>query len=161
MSNLVMNQENVGVGTAVSLPITHRLKKLVLYTLLLAAALMMLIPFFWMISTSLKADEYVLSIPLIFIPRPLTFESYRRLTEIYPMPRMFWNSLVVAVLTTAGQLIVSAMAAYAFARIEFRGRNVLFVLYLATLMMRQKMVQREAPSIKAASSNSLGSVRKN
>ena len=135
MSNLVMNQENVGVGTTVSLPITHRLKKLVLYTLLLAAALMMLIPFFWMISTSLKADEYVLSIPLQFIPRPLTFESYLRLTEIYPMPRMFWNSLVVAVLTTAGQLIVSAMAAYAFARIEFRGRNVLFVLYLATLMI--------------------------
>ncbi|KAA3665500.1 MAG: carbohydrate ABC transporter permease [Chloroflexi bacterium] len=131
-----MDRESVGgVETAVSLPITHRLRKLVLYALLLAAALMMLIPFLWMISTSLKADEYVLSIPLQFIPRPFTFESYQRLTEIYPMPRMFWNSLVVAVLTTGGQLIVSAMAAYAFSRIEFRGRNVLFVLYLATLMI--------------------------
>ena len=136
MSNLALGQENMGgVETAVSEPTPQRLRKLLFYILLLAAALMMLIPFFWMISTSLKTDEYVLSIPLQFIPRPLTFDSYLRLTEIFPMPRMFWNSLVVAVLTTAGQLIVSAMAAYAFARIEFRGRNVLFVLYLATLMI--------------------------
>ncbi len=136
MSNFALGQEDgVGVETAVSTPITDRLKRLLFYALLLAAALMMLIPFMWMISTSLKTDEYVLSIPLQFIPRPLTFGSYTRLAEIFPMPRMFWNSLVVAVVTTVGQLIVSAMAAYAFARIEFRGRNLLFSLYLATLMI--------------------------
>ncbi len=136
MSNFALGQEDgFGVETAVSTPITDRLKRLLFYALLLAAALMMLIPFMWMISTSLKTDEYVLSIPLQFIPRPLTFGSYTRLAEIFPMPRMFWNSLVVAVVTTVGQLIVSAMAAYAFARIEFRGRNLLFSLYLATLMI--------------------------
>ncbi len=136
MSNVALDQESMSrIETAISQPIRQRLKTFLLYFLLLAAASMMLIPFIWMISTSLKTDEYVLSIPLQFIPRPLTFDSYLRLTEIFPMPRMFWNSLVVAVLTTAGQLAVSAMAAYAFARIEFRGRNALFILYLATLMI--------------------------
>ncbi|PIE81446.1 MAG: sugar ABC transporter permease [Chloroflexi bacterium] len=135
MSKLTIGRDQVAVETGVSLSTTQRLRQLLFYVLLAAASLMMLIPFFWMISTSLKTDEYVLSIPLQFIPRPLTFNSYLALAETFPMLRMFWNSLVVAVLTTAGQLIVSAMAAYAFARIEFRGRNILFLLYLATLMI--------------------------
>lgn len=115
--------------------VSHSVKRGLFYGVLILAALIMIIPFLWMLSTSLKGDEYVLSIPLQLIPRPLTSESYARLVEIYPISRMFFNSLFVAVISTAGQLIVSAMAAYAFARIEFRGRDALFVLYLATLMI--------------------------
>lgn len=111
------------------------LSRILFYIVLILAALMMLVPFLWMISTSLKADEYVLTIPPQLIPRPLTSGSYSQLLDLFPIGRMFFNSLLVAVVTTIGQLFISAMAAYAFSRIEFRGRDVLFLLYLATLMI--------------------------
>ncbi len=107
----------------------------ILYALLIVSAAVMLVPFLWMLSTSLKADEYVLSIPPRFFPRPLTTASYAQLNELFPMERMFVNSLSVAVLTTLGQIITCSMAAYAFARMRFRGSNAVFLLYLATLMI--------------------------
>lgn len=95
----------------------------------------MLLPFAWMLSTSLKSDQYVLAFPPEFWPREATTASYQRLAELFPIWRLFFNSLLVAGLSTAGQLVTSSLAAYAFARIEFRGRNLLFLLYLATLMI--------------------------
>jgi multiple sugar transport system permease protein len=111
------------------------LKKVVLYLALIILAATMVVPFLWMLSTSLKSNQFVLSFPPQLIPRPITIESYTRLFELYPMARMFGNSLLAAVLTTMGQLITCSMAAYAFARMQFRGREVLFLLYLATLMV--------------------------
>jgi len=105
------------------------------YTILVASALVMVVPFLWTLSTSLKADQYVLTMPPQFFPRPLTFQSYVRLTELFPAGRMFLNSLVVATLTTLGQLMTSSMAAYAFARMRFKGQGALFLIYLATLMI--------------------------
>jgi multiple sugar transport system permease protein len=105
------------------------------FALLTAGALFMIVPFLWMLSTSLKADEYVLSMPPQFIPRPLTWGSYAQLAELFPIGRMFFNSALAAGLTTLGQLLTCSMAAYAFARMHFRGSNVLFLLYLATLMI--------------------------
>lgn len=107
----------------------------VVWALLLIGAFSMLLPFIWMLSTSLKADQYVLAFPPEFWPREGTFASYQRLAELFPIGRLFLNSLFVASLSTAGQLLTSSLAAYAFARIEFRGRDVLFLLYLATLMI--------------------------
>lgn len=105
------------------------------YALLLLGAAVMVVPFVWMISTSLKSNEFVLTMPPQFIPKPATFDSYRRLFELFPLGRMFANSLIVAVSVTIGQLITCSMAAYAFARMRFRGRDALFLLYLATLMV--------------------------
>lgn len=113
----------------------HRLRQLVLYLLLILGAMVMLIPFAWMISTSLKTSEFVLTMPPKLIPHSATLDSYRRLFELYPIGRMLFNSLFVAVLTTLGQLITCSMAAFAFARLKFRGRDLLFLLYLATLMV--------------------------
>ncbi len=107
----------------------------ILYTILVISALFMVVPFLWMLSTSLKADQYVLTMPPQFFPRPLTLHSYIRLADLFPIERMFFNSLFVAVLTTLGQLLTSSMAAYAFARMRFRGSDALFLLYLATLMI--------------------------
>ncbi len=95
----------------------------------------MIVPFAWMISTSLKSGQYVLSMPPQLIPNPATLDSYRRIFELYPIGRMLFNSLFVAGLTTIGQLITCSMAAYAFARLKFRGHNFVFLLYLATLMV--------------------------
>ena len=98
-------------------------------------AISMLIPFIWMLSTALKSDQFILSMPPQFIPDPLTTESFTRLFELYPMFRIFGNSLFVAIAITVGQLITCSMAAYAFARMRFRGSNIVFLLYLATLMI--------------------------
>ena len=106
-----------------------------LYILLIMGGLVMIVPFAWMISTSLKSGQYVLSMPPQLIPNPATLDSYRRIFELYPIGRMLFNSLFVAGLTTIGQLVTCSMAAYAFARLKFRGHNFVFLLYLATLMV--------------------------
>src|SRR5919109_181166 len=109
--------------------------RLMLYLLLILGGLVMIVPFAWMVSTSLKSGEYVLSMPPQWIPDPATLDSYRRIFELYPVGRMLFNSLLVAGLTTLGQLLTCSMAAYAFARLKFRGHNFVFLLYLATLMV--------------------------
>lgn len=128
-------REVMDVGNGQKARPTGRLLRVVLYSLLVPGAIGMLVPFLWMISTSLKADQYVLSMPPQFFPQPLTISSYVRLFELFPMGRMFFNSLIVAVLSTLGQLLTSSMAAYAFARIPFKGSGILFMGYLATLMI--------------------------
>lgn len=105
------------------------------YILLITTSLFMVIPFLWMLSTSLKPDQYLLTLPPKLIPNPVTIDSYKRLIDIFPMERMLFNSLVVAILTTIGQIITGSMAAYAFARMKFKYSNVIFLLYLATMMI--------------------------
>lgn len=95
----------------------------------------MILPFLWMVSTSLKSQEYILSVTPQFIPRPITFESYVILAARINLGRTFFNSLLVAVVGSAGQILVAAMAAFAFSRITWRGRDTVFVLYLATMMI--------------------------
>ncbi len=102
--------------------------------MILIVALMVL-PFIWMLSTSLKEQQYILKTPPKLIPNPMTFISYSQLAERIDLTRTFFNSIMVAVLGTAGQIIVAAMAAYAFSRLEWRGRNTVFLLYLATMMV--------------------------
>jgi multiple sugar transport system permease protein len=111
------------------------LKKILLYTILSIVAATMFVPFLWMISTSLKANQFVLSMPPEFFPKPLTFESYQRLFDLLPFGRMMANSFVIAILVTIGQIISSSMAAYVFARMQIRGKNVIFLIYLATMMV--------------------------
>ncbi|MCG2767353.1 MAG: carbohydrate ABC transporter permease [Anaerolineae bacterium] len=107
----------------------------IVYVVLVVSALFMVVPFLWTVSTSLKADQYVLTMPPQFLPQPLTFQSYVRLAELLPVGQMFFNSLLVAGLTTLGQLATCSMAAYAFARMRFKGQGALFLVYLATLMI--------------------------
>jgi len=105
------------------------------YALLTILALTMLLPFAWMLSTSLKSTQYVLSVKPQFIPDPLSTESYTTLSDLLPVDRMLFNSMFVALVGTAGQILFSAMAAYVFARMEWRGRNIVFLLYLITMMI--------------------------
>jgi multiple sugar transport system permease protein len=106
-----------------------------LYLSLTALAAVMVVPFVWMIATSLTQDQYVLSPTPMLIPDPLTFASYNKLFTLLNIGGMFLNSLFVAVVTTAGQVLTSSMAAYAFARMRWRGRDIVFALYLVTLMV--------------------------
>ena len=105
------------------------------YVVLCASGLLMIVPFLWMLSTSLKPTGVALSMPPQIIPRQPTLESYRRVAETVPILRMLMNSVIVTAVAVAGQLMTSALSAYAFARMHWRGRDALFLLYLATLMV--------------------------
>jgi len=106
-----------------------------LHLLLIALALTMLFPFFWTVSASLKGNDAVLATPPQLLPTSLQWDNYAAVAQTIPLGRFFVNSLVVAVATTALQLLTCSMAAYAFARVRFRGRGPLFLVYLATLMV--------------------------
>ncbi len=106
-----------------------------LYALMLLLVIVMVLPFAWMLSTSLKAQQYILETPPQLLPNPLTFESYTGLAQRMDIGRIIFNSVFVALATTIGQIIISAMAAYAFSRLQWRGRNLVFTLYLATMMV--------------------------
>jgi multiple sugar transport system permease protein len=101
---------------------------------LIAGAVIVLVPFLWMITTSLKPTRGV-HLPPYIIPSDFRWENYRRAWHADQFSRFYWNSLVMTVGIVAGQLISSSMAGYAFARLRFPGRQALFFLVLATMMI--------------------------
>ena len=107
----------------------------VVHGLLLAGSFMALLPFFWMVITSLKVPEDMFTMPPEWIPNPVTFDAYQRLFSLIPFARQFFNTLFVTVVIVLGQLLFSSMGAYAFARLRFPFREQLFLLFLATLMV--------------------------
>lgn len=111
------------------------LNMVLVHTGLIVGALSALIPLIWMISTSFKSADAIFSVPPQWIPDPVTTENYQKLFTSVPFARQFLNTLFVATTVVAGQLLFSSMAAYAFARLRFPGRNVLFFAFLATLMV--------------------------
>lgn len=109
------------------------------YLTLIVGSVIMLLPFLWMISTAFKNSDVVFIFPPEFIPKEITMENFKKVSEAFPVYKFFFNSVLVAVISTLGQLLVSSMAAYAFARIEFRGREVLFLIYLGTMMVPEQV----------------------
>lgn len=110
-------------------------KQIISYILIIFAALTMVIPLLWMISTSFKSNHYILEMPPRFIPENITLDSYKELFSLFPMFRMMINSTIVAICITTGQIITSIMAAYAFARMKFRGKEFLFMVFIGTMMV--------------------------
>jgi multiple sugar transport system permease protein len=124
--------------TTEALPAGRRprpLMGLLLHLLLIAGSAAMLLPFVWMLSTSLKTPPQIFSYPPVWIPDPIAWQNYRETVSVMPFGRFYLNSLIVASSITILQLLTSSLAAFAFARLRFRGRNLLFLLYLATLMI--------------------------
>jgi multiple sugar transport system permease protein len=109
--------------------------KTVWYIVLGLGAITMLLPFFWMLSTSLKDASAFFTIPPQWIPKPIVWRNYLDAWNAVPFGRFYLNSIFIAVSQTFGVLLTSSLAAYAFARLEFPGRDKLFFLYLATMML--------------------------
>jgi len=109
--------------------------KISFYLIASIIAMVILIPFFWMISTSLKERGALMTIPIQWIPDKVSFEAYQKLFKVFPFGRSILNSFYVAVMTTFITISSAAMAAYVFAKIEFKGREKIFALYLATMMI--------------------------
>lgn len=98
-------------------------------------AVIALLPFLWMVSTSLKDVQDVVTLPPQWIPNPAVTHTYPDVWNELPFANFFVNSMYITLASVAGQLLVCSLSAYAFARLEFRGRDKLFYLYLATMMI--------------------------
>jgi multiple sugar transport system permease protein len=108
---------------------------IVIYCILSIVGITMLFPFLWMFSTSLKDLSQVFTTGINLIPNPIKWSNYVKAWSSIPFGRFYINSIFVAVTITAGQVFTSSLAAYAFARLKFPGRDKLFFGYLATMMI--------------------------
>lgn len=115
--------------------LVHRTGWTLRLLLVLIGAATMIVPFLWMLSTSLKQPGSVLTIPPEIFPQQPTLESYRRVFDVLPVARMFANSLFITVAIVVLQLLTCSFSAYAFSRMRWRGRDAVFFLYLLTLMI--------------------------
>ncbi len=106
-----------------------------LYTLLVLCSLAMLVPFIWMISSSLKLDKDVFSFPIEWIPSNPRWENYAEIWTTIPLGRFLKNTAKLTLIVTLLQLLTSSFAAYAFAKLQFKGRDILFLGYVATIAM--------------------------
>jgi multiple sugar transport system permease protein len=105
------------------------------YAFLIFVALLTLMPFIWVVSTSLRTPAQSFSVPPEWIPVDMDFTNYTRVFEEIPFWQQIANSFIITLSVVAGQLITASLAGYAFARLKFPGRNILFWLVLATMMI--------------------------
>lgn len=111
------------------------LVKFFTYAFLLFMALIVLFPFYWMIISSLKTlTEYRLNVPTFF-PRQIMLSNYVDAFTTASLGRLFYNTMIVGVVSTLLSLIITVLSAFAFARLEFKGRDTMFGLLLATMMI--------------------------
>jgi multiple sugar transport system permease protein len=109
--------------------------KTLAYFLITLTALSMVFPFYWMVTTSLKSEARVFRFPPEWIPYPPLWSNYVYIFSELPFGQYVFNSLKISLLWTLGVVLSSSLAAYAFARVRFWGRNVLFLITLAALMI--------------------------
>ena len=111
------------------------IKQFVIHFVLIVLGAAMILPFAWMISTSLKGYHEIFRYPPKWIPDSPQWSNYLEVWKLAPFGRFYVNSVFVALVTTVGQVITGVLAAYAFARLVFWGRVKAFLLFLATLMV--------------------------
>jgi ABC-type glycerol-3-phosphate transport system permease component len=111
------------------------LSRSLLYLLLVASSLLMIVPFYWSVGTSLKLEQFVFASPPQWWPDPLSIQSYVNILTRIPFLAYFSNSVFVAVMTTLGHVFFDTLAAYAFAKLKFPGRDKIFFIFLLVLMV--------------------------
>ena len=109
--------------------------KVLLYAFLIVMAIIVLFPFYWMINSSLKSlDEYRMSVPT-FWPHAMLFSNYVTAFSTASLGRLFLNTMYVGIVSTLLSLVITILSAFAFARLEFKGKDLLFAGLLATMMI--------------------------
>ena len=109
--------------------------RILAYATLCAFALLTLTPFLWMLLTSLKSQQEAFQFPPTLLPSKIHWRNYTQLFTLVPFGIYFLNTVIVTAAVVAGQLLISSMAAYAFSRLNFMGRDTIFLFYLATMMV--------------------------
>ena len=111
------------------------LSNIIFYVVSVALAVMVVIPFYWMIITSLKSKGALMALPIQWIPRHPTLQSYRKGFSLFPFGKAILNSLFVSITFTVITVLSSSMAAFAIAKIRFKGAGVFFRMYLMSMMI--------------------------
>ena len=95
--------------------------------------MLILVPFFWMISSSLKIDNEVFTVPIQWIPEKIQWINYSRIWTTIPFATFYKNTVILSVVITFLQLLTSSFAAYGFSKLRFPGRDALFLAYIGTI----------------------------
>ncbi len=135
MANIkTMNERDISQVTRHS-QVMKILVQVIIYAFLILMAVIVIFPFYWMIISSLKTmDEYRLSVPT-FWPRKVMLSNYVTAFKTAALGRLFINTMIVGVVSTLLSLVITILSAFAFARLEFKGKNILFAGLLATMMI--------------------------
>ena len=115
-------------------------KHLILHIVLLFVCAISIFPFIWMVSSALKDSSMIFSYPPKLIPNPAVFGNFLTAWNDTGMGRAMINSLIIAVVTTLGNILVSSMVAYGFAKIDFKGKGFLFLVVLSTMMIPYQVI---------------------
>jgi len=107
--------------------------KIPLYLGLIALSLFMLVPFYWMVISSLKLNKDVFSVPMKWLPDTMHWENYKIIWKKLPLVTFFFNTAKLTVITTIIQLCTSCFAAYGFTKTRFKGRDLIFLMYVTTI----------------------------
>jgi multiple sugar transport system permease protein len=121
--------------TPTAFPLQSKLKPILGYTLAIVVAILFLLPLIWMVSSSLKPDYQVLESPPRLLPDPVMWSNYPDALTYVPFGRYTLNTLLIAVLIIIGHSLSCTLVAYAFARLRAPGKNILFIILLATMML--------------------------
>lgn len=110
------------------------------YAFIIALALIVILPFYWMIITSLKQNEEINLPQQTLFPTIVMWSNYSYVMEVFPFGNYMLNTIIVAIFSTAGTLITTIFAAFAFARLKFKGRDTVFMIFLMTMMIPGEMM---------------------
>ena len=109
------------------------IKTICLYGLLVLLSITILLPFLWMVSSSLKTSQEVFSVPMKWLPEEPVWENFREIWTKIPLLMFFKNSFKLAIIITVLQVLTSSFAAYPFAKMKFPGKDIIFLGYIATI----------------------------
>lgn len=108
---------------------------LLVHIVLIIGTILTVFPFLWMIFTSFKGIGEAMRIPPTIFPESLKLDGYKGVLEALPFVKVYMNTITVTIITVLGQILFCSMAAYAFARLRFRGKNIIFITLLSVLMV--------------------------
>ncbi len=142
-NNITMSIEEAG-KTVDAIKSAERVMKIIstilTYAFILALAVIVVFPFYWMIITSLKQREEIIQVNQTFFPTIVMWTNYAYVFEVFDFTKYMTNTIIVAIFSTLGTLITTIFAAFAFARLKFKGRDTVFFIFLMTMMIPGEMM---------------------
>ncbi len=112
-----------------------RASRVALHAVMIVLSIAFLLPFFWMLSTALKSKEQLYLMPPVWIPRPMMWSNFKQASEFVPLFSYMGNTLMVAALDVLGTIMVCPLVAYGLSRLQWKGRDTLFLITLAVMMI--------------------------
>ena len=140
LNNIVTEVKNTAIPV-IQTKVKKRVKpsQIILHGILTLGALTMIFPFLWTVISSLKDMSQIFLVPPVWIPHPIQWSNYLNSLTAMPFGKAYWNSFYITGTVVLATLLTASMAAYAFAKIRFPGANVLFILFLSTMMIPKQV----------------------